>query len=97
MTKNQVKIIESAINDFCSNHYDYNLQNVVPVLKVIENDRYMVTIGGACITPRHIDIVDVTRNNKPTYYKQVTIYNSNGIIFDGNVFIDDIKLVLNQF
>ena len=97
MTKNQIKIIESAINEYCNNHYDYNLNNVVPVLKVVENDRYMVTINGAMIIPRHIDIVDTVVNKNSNYYKRVTIFNGNGIIFDGNVFIDDIKLVLNQF
>lgn len=97
MTKNQVKIIESAINDFCSNHYDYNLNNVVPVSKIVENDRYMVTIGGSMIIPGHIDVVDTVFNQNSNYYKRVTVYNSNGILFDGIVFIDDIKLVLNQF
>ena len=97
MTKNQVKIIESAIINYCNNHYDYNLNNVVPSFKVVENDRYMVTIGGAMIKPRHIDIVDTVVNKNSNYYKRVTIFNGNGIIFDGNVFIDDIKMVLNQF
>ena len=57
----------------------------------------MVSINGAMIIPRHIDIVDTVVNKNSNYYKRVTIFNGNGIIFDGNVFIDDIKLVLNQF